>query len=254
MITLLDGVPAGGRRTFIFRGRDILVDADGVEARADGPCSLVFEDSVSGAVYAMATDGFEAPEGTSFEALRRYFAERPEQDGAVAARLMGLSGWLRSTRYCCTCGSALTLHASETALVCPSCGKVHYPRISPCVIAVIKRDDRILLLRHRQRNQDIFACLAGFVETGESLEQALIRETREETGLEICNIRYAGSQGWPFPDQLMVGFFADYNGGELRLQEDEIIEAGWFSQDEIPPSPRPGSISYALIHSAWKEA
>ncbi len=166
----------------------------------------------------------------------------------AAARMRGYLNWRSSVRFCPSCGAMLEDHPVENARVCPECGKVQYPRIEPCVIAVICRGKEILLLRHAQRNQDIWCCLAGFVEAGESLEQALRREVKEETGLEIGNIRYAGSQSWPFPDQLMVGFYADYAGGDIVLQESEILEAGWFRTDNLPPHPSPGSISWNLIH------
>ncbi|MCQ2179724.1 MAG: NAD(+) diphosphatase [Bacteroidales bacterium] len=162
--------------------------------------------------------------------------------------MRGYLNWRSSVRFCPSCGAMLEDHSVENARVCPECGKVQYPRIEPCVIAVICRGKEILLLRHAQRNQDIWCCLAGFVEAGESLEQALRREVKEETGLEIGNIRYAGSQSWPFPDQLMVGFYADYAGGDIVLQESEILEAGWFRTDNLPPHPSPGSISWNLIH------
>ena len=233
-----------GKKLFVFRGRDILAGAVSVPAG----CSLVFEDSAYGAVGAIAGEGFVEPEGANWMQLREYFATRSEEDAALASRMKGLAGWIADNRFCSRCGSPLSFHPSECAMVCPTCGKVHYPRISPCIIAVIERGDEMLLLRHKLRNQDIFACLAGFVETGESLEEALRREVREEVGLEIRNIRYAGSQGWPFPDQLMVGFYAEYASGELRLQEDEIQEAGWFRRDALPSCPRRGSISYKLIH------
>ena len=162
--------------------------------------------------------------------------------------MKGYLNWRAAVRYCPTCGAPLEEHPVENARVCPKCGKVHYPRISPCVIAVICKGDEMLLLKHVQRNQDIWCCLAGFVETGESLEQALVREVREEVGLEIENIRYAGSQSWPFPDQLMVGFYADYKSGEIRLQPEEIAAAEWFRKDNLPVHPNPGSISWNLIH------
>lgn len=171
-----------------------------------------------------------------------------DSPAVMAARLKGLVNWRMALKFCPSCGSRLELKSDENAQVCPSCGKVHYPRIEPCVIAVIEKGDEILLLRHRQRNSDIWCCLAGFVESGESLEHALIREVKEETGLSIKNIRYAGSQSWPFPDQLMCGFYAEYAGGELKLQEDEIMEARWFRRDALPAHPSPGSISWNLIH------
>lgn len=227
----------------------MLIDAAGEPAQAlIGDGKSRYTDVVSGATGIIVGEGFSCPEGTRFESLREYFARESEEKTALAARMKGLVTWKSLTKYCTNCGGSLVPHARENALVCPDCGHVHYPRISPCVIAVIRKEDKMLLLRHRQRNQDIFACLAGFVETGESLEEALRREVREETGLEICNIRYAGSQSWPFPDQLMVGFYADWKSGEVKIQEDEISEAGWFTKGNIPASPRQGSISYKLIH------
>ena len=234
-------VCAEGKKIFIFRGPDVLAGAGSVP---DG-CKLVFEDKFNGAVGAVAGESFE---GEGWMPMREYFASHEESDATLAARMKGLAGWIADNGFCSRCGSPLDVHQSECALVCPACGKVLYPRISPCIIVVIERGDEILLLRHKLRNQDIFACLAGFVETGESLEQALRREVREEAGIEITNIRYAGSQGWPFPDQLMIGFYAEYASGEIRIQESEILEARWFKRDALPACPRRGSISYKLIH------
>lgn len=241
MAIKLNDVDARGKKIFVFRGKEMMVGA--TEESLEG-CTLVFEDTEHGAVGAMAGENA----GGEWIQLREFFAAGKEEDAALAARMKGLAGWLSENRFCCSCGDRLQPHESEGALVCPSCGKVHYPRICPCVIAVIERGDEMLLLRHRLRNQDIFACLAGFVETGESLEEALRREVREEVGLEIKNIRYAGSQGWPFPNQLMCGFYAEYASGELKIQESEILEGRWFKRGEIPASPRRGSISYKLIH------
>jgi len=236
-------------KVLVFRGKDILTDSEGkaCAVQCDRPDDC-FLDSQTGISAAEAGASYEVPDGYRFITLREYFSYASEEDVAVAGRMRGYLNWRASYRFCPFCATPLSPHPIENSLVCPSCGRIHYPRISPCIIAVIDRGEEILLLRHRQRNQDIYACLAGFVEAGESLEHALRREVREETGLEICNIRYAGSQSWPFPDQLMVGFYADYLSGDIRIQEDEITEARWFRRDDIPASPRPGSISYKLIH------
>lgn len=241
MAIILNNVDACGKKIFVFRGKEMLVGA--TEESLKG-CSLVFEDTSVGAVGALAGDAVEG----EWLQLREFFAVGKDEDALLAARMKGLAGWLAENKFCCSCGSRLQPHESESGLVCPNCGKVHYPRICPCVIAVIEKGDEMLLLRHKLRNQDIFACMAGFVETGESLEDALRREVREETGIEIKNIRYAGSQGWPFPNQLMCGFYVEYASGELKIQESEILEARWFKRNEIPASPRRGSISYKLIH------
>lgn len=107
----------------------------------------------------------------------------------------------------------------------------------------------MLLARHSQRNQNIYACIAGFMETGETAEQAVRREIMEETGLTVKNIRYFGSQSWPFPAQMMIAFTAEYESGELQIQESEIQHAAWFSKGECPTTPQPGSIAYKMIHS-----
>lgn len=243
----------------IFRGRwEILVADDwslptGAQAGQWAEAGDRFTDSVSGACAASAPEGAAAPGGWRFVAIREFFAVAPETDALLVARMRGYASWLSATLFCPACGARLEYHKTENAKICPSCGKVHYPRIEPCVIAVIEKGDEMLLLRHKDRNQDIFACMAGFVEAGESLEQTLAREAFEETGIRISNIRYAGSQSWPFPDQLMVAFYADYAGGELKIQENEISEARWFRKDAIPPSPRRGSISWRLIHYDFKD-
>lgn len=235
----------------VFKGREILVNASGdaVEAGTDKEQALDrYTDRISGKEGMEVNEQWPIPQGCRFIQLREYFSSHSEEDITAAARMKGLLNWRRVTVYCPACGTALKDHPTENARICPACGKVHYPRIEPCVIAVIKRGDEILLLRHKQRNQDIYACLAGFVEAGETLEHALKREVREETGLEIKNIQYAGSQSWPFPDQLMIGFYADYESGEIKIQEDEISDARWFRRDNLPNCPRPGSISWKLIH------
>lgn len=268
------------RMTFFFRGRDILLDEDGGLPSATAAPMLGYGtekdsiyDSITGAAAVELSADFVPVNGYKFQPIRQFFVEYApgagpggsdplgsavapkgltplDQPAQLAARMKGYLNWKAAMHFCPGCGTALKSHEKENALVCPNCGKVHYPRIEPCVIAVICKDDKILLLRHVQRNQNIWCCLAGFVEAGESLEEALVRETREETGLEIENIRYFSSQSWPFPDQLMVGFFADWKSGEIRVQEDEIFEAKWFSPNDLPPHPAPGSISWELIHNA----
>ena len=128
----------------------------------------------------------------------------------------------------------------------------NFPRIEPCIIiAVHNRQGKVLLARHTYRNTSMHACIAGFIEAGESAEQACRREVFEETGLSIKNLVYKGSQSWPFPDQLMLGFSAEYESGELKLQKDEISDAAWFDPENCPDSPPPGSIAYKLIHNLF---
>lgn len=235
-----------GKTVYVFRGKDVLAGADPALFK-DEDIEIRFEETGSGCVSIGLKPG-TAADIAGFKPLRAYFASQPEEKAAEAARMKGYTEWLRQTRFCPSCGAALVPHERENALVCTACGKTQFPKIEPCIILIITKGDDILLLRHVQRNQDLWCCLAGFVETGESLEQALIREVREETSLEVENIRYVGSQSWPFPDQLMLAFYADYKSGEIKVQEDEIFEARWFDKKEIPTSPGPGSISWRLIH------
>ena len=232
--------------------------------RADGSCLLQSDMQAIQAAYPDAEMLSEAehqlcmmeipdtnhlPAGYQMMELRQFFALHTEEENFHYARARGLLSWRSGMRFCPHCGTALTDSPTLTARECPECKSLHFPKIEPCVIVVIRKGNQILLARHVERNQDIYACIAGFVEDGESLEQALRREIREETGLEVKNIRYFGSQSWPFPYQLMIGFTAEYASGEIHVQKEELQEARWFDIHDLPPHPRPGSISHLLIHS-----
>lgn len=161
--------------------------------------------------------------------------------------------WWRDHQFCGRCGQETDVHPRERAKWCSTCQIPWYPRLAPCVIVVIRRGDRFLLARNARVKRHFFSLIAGFVEAGESSEQAVAREVKEETGLDIENIRYQTSQPWPFPHQLMLGYFADYAGGELVLQEDEIAEADWYLPDELPPIPPMTTIAGRLIHAMETE-
>ena len=186
-----------------------------------------------------------------FISLREYFSYHNEDEVFKAARARALFEWKSKNHYCSNCGKHLFLLKDLTALECSRCNLQYFPRIEPCVIVLVRRGEEMLLARHVQRNQDIYACIAGFIEAGETAEQAVHREVFEETGIKIKNLTYKGSQGWPFPDQLMLAFTAEYDSGEIRLQESEIAEAGWFTKDKLPQSPAPGSVAYRLIHDLF---
>ena len=189
------------------------------------------------------------PEGYTLSPIRHAFAASAEAEILRLSRAKALAAWRSLTHFCGRCGHELQEHAELTARQCPHCGNLIFPRIEPCIITVVSRQDgKILLAKHTQRNQDIYACIAGFMEAGETAEHAVAREVMEETGLRIRNIRYFGSQSWPFPAQLMLGFTAELDGGELHLQAEELADARWFDRDNCPASPPPGSIAYQLIH------
>lgn len=189
------------------------------------------------------------PDGYQWVPIRSFFADHEAHEVLQVSRAKALVAWRQNTRFCGRCGTALCDHESLTARVCPSCGQLIFPRIEPCIIVIVRREGKILLARHVQRNQNIYACIAGFVEAGETIEHAVEREILEETGLKVCNIRYFGSQSWPFPSQLMLGFTADWAGGEIRVQQEELSDAQWFDPNDCPASPPPGSIAYQLIQA-----
>lgn len=161
--------------------------------------------------------------------------------------------WWHDHQYCGRCGSVTERHVRERALWCGRCSIPWYPRLAPCVIVVIRRGEQLLLARSSRVKRHFFSLIAGFVEPGESIESAVAREVKEETGLDVTNIRYQHSQPWPFPHQLMLGFFADYAGGELVLQADELAEADWYRPGKLPPVPPMTTIAGQLIRSMEEE-
>lgn len=165
----------------------------------------------------------------------------------AAARASQIVWWRRRTRFCGTCGTEMKAHGEELAMVCPDCGEHYYPHISPAVIVSIEWDGKILMVKNRRHHGKHYGLVAGYVEAGESLEEAVYREVMEETSLRIKNLRYARSQSWPFPNSHMVAFTADYAGGELKLQEEELSDGQWFAPDEIPPLPPRFSVARKLI-------
>ncbi|WP_395338136.1 NAD(+) diphosphatase [Ningiella sp. W23] len=161
--------------------------------------------------------------------------------------------FLRTHRYCGQCGDAMQKVQWEMAMHCYTCGHRSYPRVSPCIIVSIRKDDKILLAQGvRHQRAGFFSTLAGFVESGESLEQAVHREVKEEVGIEVKNIEYFGSQAWPFPHSIMVGYLADYAGGDLVLDKKEILSADWFDIDALPKIPPKLSIAGLLIEETLK--
>ena len=162
--------------------------------------------------------------------------------------------WLSLRKYCSACGAELFDHEHEEARSCPNCGMLFFPKISPAILVMIKREDgRILLAYNRNFRHKCYSLIAGFVEAGESAEDAVRREVREEVGLEIKNIRYLYSQSWPFPDSLMLGFVADYAGGEITVDGEEIVEADFYSIDNLPVLPGHGSIARRIIEEYIKD-
>jgi NAD+ diphosphatase len=192
------------------------------------------------------------PESWELANARGLFGRIDERLFGIAGRALAIAEWDRTHRYCGRCGTPTELMPAERARRCRACGTPFYPRIAPAVIVLVHRGAEVLLARNASFPRPWFSALAGFVEPGESLEEAAAREVREEVGVELADIRYFGSQPWPFGRSLMVGFNAGYAGGEIRVDGTEIAEARWFRADDLPQIPPKLSIARQLIDS-WLE-
>lgn len=187
------------------------------------------------------------PPGAALSGLRPLYDLLPESHYAVAGRAVQIVAWERDHQFCGRCGRAMEPVPRERALRCPACPLVSYPRISPAIIVLIERDDRILLARGHAFAPGRFGIVAGFVEPGESLEDAVRREVREEVSLELGTVEYFGSQPWPFPHGIMIGFRASHHRGEIVLHDGELAEADWYGIDALPTVPTKLSIARQLI-------
>jgi NAD+ diphosphatase len=166
----------------------------------------------------------------------------------IAGYAFHIMKWDQTTQFCGRCGTQTKNLENERAKMCETCNLISYPRISPAVIAAVIKEDKILLAKAgRFKKRNMYSVLAGFVDPGETLEECVKREIKEEVNIEVENIRYFGSQPWPFPDSLMMGFIADYKSGEISIDGDEIIDAGWFSPGDLPDIPGKISIARELI-------
>ena len=231
------GIPVGGRAPVASEGVHVLGTLDG---------RLVF--GVDAPVDCDVPDGF------AWTPLRQLYGQVPEVLWTLAGRADQIVSWDQTHRYCGRCATATEAMPAERARRCPSCGLLVYPRLSPATITLVtrgERDDEVLLAHGRQFPGRFYSTLAGFVEPGESLEECVVREIKEEVGIDVADVRYFGSQPWPFPNALMIGFRARCTGGELVLQEDEIVDAGWFRADDLPPCPRGGMSIAGWLIEAW---
>jgi NAD+ diphosphatase len=247
---------------FVFQGNELLVstaDARAAVPTVRDPAELglaVIRRQYLGAYdgchcfSAEAAPDVAAPDGLAWSGLRPLFGVLDDPVFAIAGRAVQIMDWDRSHQFCGRCGTTTEMSAVERCRTCPSCGQLHYPRISPVVMALVRRGDRLLLARSPRFAPGMHSALAGFVEAGESLEESLIREVREEVGLEVANPRYFSSQSWPFPHSLMIAFFCDYASGEIEVDGVEIESAAWFSFDALPTLPHTISIARRLIDAA----
>ena len=194
-------------------------------------------------------------EGFTVISLRDVLMVAGEEIFALACRAVQLLDWQDTHRFCGRCGEPNKSSDKEHALTCDGCNINNYPRISPCVIVLVTRGDHCLLARNHSWPVNRFSAVAGYLEAGESAEQALHREVFEEVGVEIDNIRYIGSQSWPYPGQLMLGFIANAVTDEITVDGIEIAEAGWFRYDQLPGPTAPiGIIAGRLVQQYVAEA
>lgn len=188
------------------------------------------------------------PDSAEFCGLRGLFDGLPADQFWMAGRAAQLAHWNRTHQFCGQCGHPTQDADDERAKRCPQCGHSSYPRISPAIIVAVVNDQQELLLAHAKHfPSDLYSVIAGFVEPGETLEDAVRREVKEEVNLEVTDIRYFGSQPWPFPDSLMLAFTARHAGGEIEVDAVEITDAGWYTAATLPQIPGPISVSRKLI-------
>lgn len=244
---------------YVFRGNEILLRETSRALPDHSVCAVLgLGPDRLHALSPAATDGpfachvspdVDAPAGFEFHRIRAVLAELNEL-GPLVSRAFQVSEWVRTHRYCGACASPMYRSKTELCFHCPDCGFAAYPRVSPAMMVLIRRDDQILLACHHNYGTARYTALAGFVEAGESIEDAIHREVFEEVGLYVRDLRYFGSQSWPFPHSLMVAFTAEYARGALALQADEIADAQWYGPgDTLPDIPTVESIAGRLVRA-----
>jgi len=202
--------------------------------------------------HAAEIDGLPESFPGELTPLRRIFSRAGAEAFALAGRATQLLDWRLNHRYCGNCGTPTLPKRGEFAMACPACALLAYPRLAPAVMVLVMRDEELLLARGPRFPPGMYSALAGFVEAGETLEQCAVREVREEVGIEIANLRYFHSQPWPFPNSLMLAFFADYAGGTITPDQVEIEAAAWFPRSALPTLPDRVSIARHLIDAACR--
>ncbi|MBI4777122.1 MAG: NAD(+) diphosphatase [Deltaproteobacteria bacterium] len=248
---------ADGANWFLFRGDRLLVERTTGTLPTTSDVALLKRSSsekhylglFSGrSCYSADLDiNVEPPERWVFQTLRQMWETWDEEVFNQAGLAFQIVNWHRIRRFCGHCGSRLEQNSESTGKTCPECGLSHFPPISPAIIVAVIRNQELLLARAHRHPSGMYSVIAGFVEPGETLEDCVKREVKEETGVNVKDIRYFGSQPWPFPHSLMIGFIAEYAGGEIAVDDDEIMDAGWFTADNLPKIPPKISIARKLI-------
>ncbi|ENV46559.1 hypothetical protein P255_00699 [Acinetobacter brisouii CIP 110357] len=232
---------------YIFQNQQLLVDQNLQLPKVEKLASDLLFNSGDQVIARDLKEDEVIPEGFQLVPIRQLITQWSIQEFEQASRALQLLEWRRNHRFCSHCGQKTDAHATEYCMVCPDCGYHQYPRIQPCVITIITKGRDQLLLAKSVRQKTMYGLIAGFVEVGETLEQAVARETLEEVGVKVKNVRYLSSQPWPFPSNLMLAFHAEYESGDIQLQEEEIQDAQFFHFEQLPEIPHEGSIAYRMI-------
>lgn len=234
----------------IFQNGQLLVRDDSLvlpESPLLPPARQILAVDESSLAYWVDADA-RAPEGYAFVGLRTVIPLLTPSQFQHISRAAQVAEWARTHQFCGVCATPMQPVAHERAMRCPHCGMTAYPRISPAMMVLIQKGDAVLLARHTTTATNRFVPLAGFLEAGESVEDAIHREVMEEVGLRVRNVRYFGSQSWPFPHSLMLSFMADYVDGEITTDPAEIAEARWFTRTDITERYPETSISGRLVN------
>jgi NAD+ diphosphatase len=198
-------------------------------------------------LWVRVINNVELPAGYAWLGLRSQLEILSPEYFQLAGRALQIAQWFYDHQYCGRCGRATQQDSADRATCCHHCQLRFYPRISPCMIVLVTRGDEVLLAHHQRASRIVYSTLAGFVEAGESVEECVRREVFEEVGIKVGELKYFQSQPWPFPSQLMLGFFAEYESGVINIDPQEIVDAKWFRFDELPAVPVPASVAGQLI-------
>ena len=256
------------KRAFFFQGDTLLLPHDIPDSQMETGLSLELADNfinpdifeitaIDGKTpdminIASILPGTAIPENWKSIPVRQLLAKGVTENGNTGKiiRACHIAQWRYDSRYCGTCGAKNNFISAETHCLCPVCGRMEFPRICPAIIVLITDNrDRILLAHNKRFKTKIYSHISGFNEAGETLEETVMREVREEVNIEVCDITYIKSQAWPFPNSLMLGFKARYLSGTIAPDGIEIEDAAWFERDNLPELPGHGSLSRFLIDS-----
>jgi len=223
----------------LVRDENILWSLAQIRGCLDDSADLILlqRDADTSVIAVSLQQDISANLAAELNSLRSLLFFSDQEKFLLAGRASQLVDWYKQHRFCGTCGTQTVHHGNERTLVCDSCSLHFFPRISPCVIMLVTKGDKMLLARSARFKADFYSCLAGFIEIGETPEETVHREVKEEVDLQIKNVRYISSQSWPFPSQLMLGFLAEYESGEIVPEPSEIADAKWFDIDSLPNVP-----------------